>query len=58
MCFGAPLLRIRGNDWRPAVMCFDFGVLKRTRPFVLNQPTGTSEPFEAEGTLLRVPIFY
>ena len=49
MCFGARLFRIRGNDARPAIMCFDVGVFGDSRPSLLKQSTETSEPWEAEG---------
>ena len=25
MCFGGPLFRIRGNERKPPIMCFDLG---------------------------------
>ena len=43
MCSCPSLLRIRGNDWRPAMMCFDFGVSEETRPSLPNQSIGNSE---------------
>ena len=41
MCSGARLLRIRGNDGRSALMCFDFEVFKNIgemlkSPFQIN----------------------
>ena len=36
MSCGAGLLRIRGNDVRSALMCFEFGVLKLGK--ILNSP--------------------
>ena len=44
-----------GNDLRPPIMCFDFGALKTYRKdsqqSLLNQSTGTSEPWELRGAV-------
>ena len=51
-----------GNDLRPPITCFDFGALKICRKDSqqsrLNQPTGTSEPWELRGAVLRIPTLY
>ena len=46
-------MRIRG---KPAIMCFDSGVLGESIPSLLNQSKGTSEPREADGALVDGPI--
>ena len=65
MSLGAGLFRIRAMIGRSSIMSFDFGGLKIQEGFptipqqsLLNQSTGTSEPWELRGSVLRIPNYY
>ena len=61
MCFGAGIFRTWAMIGRSPIMCFDFGGLKYrkdSQQSFLNQSTGTSEPWELRGAVLRIPNFH
>ena len=61
MCFGAGLFMIRAMIGRSPIISFDFGGLRIQEGFstiLLNESTGTSEPWELRGAVLRIPNFY
>ena len=47
--FGGSLFRISAWIVTPPIMCFDLWLVGEPRPFLLNQPTGISELWEAKG---------
>ena len=52
MCFGGWRIQDLGNDLRSPAMCFDFGdpkSRKDSQQYLLDQSTGTSEPWELRG---------